>query len=140
MKLRDLSQDDWNGIGKYVAYIKDGLGLQNWAVHISGKPCEKEYEASIAPVYGRKHATLFLSRNWPTFSLHDQKHTIIHEMLHLHFFDLQSTVERLSDVLSEDTFHITWEAHTEALEYAVDHLSDVLCKQFKDPPLIYQPE
>lgn len=140
MKLRDLTQDDWENIGKYVKYIKNGLGLGNWTIYIANKPCDKEYQASIAPVYGRKVATLFLCRNWPTLDMVEQKQTLIHEMLHLLFWDMQSAVDRLAGVLDESTFHVTWETYLEALEYTVDGLADILCRQFDDPPIIYQPE
>lgn len=138
MKLRDLTPDDWDGIAQYVTYVRDGLGLHQWTIHISQHPCEKNAQASIAPVYGRRHATLFLSRRWPTTDRTEQKHTIIHEMLHLLFFDVQSVVHRVGEVISEELFYTLWDGHTEALEFAVDHLADVLLNRFDDPPVIYQ--
>ena len=140
MKLRDLTTEDWDGIRDYVSYVRDGLGLRHWTIHISQTPAEKKAQASIAPVYGRKHATLYLSRHWPTTDRTEQKHTIIHEMLHLLFFDTQAAVHRMQDVMPEDLFYVMWESHTEALEFAVDHLADILITRFEDPPVIYQQE
>lgn len=140
MKLRDLTTEDWDGIGQYVSYIRDGLGLHQWTVHVSHKPASKDAQASISPVYGRKHAILSLARGWPDVDRKEQKHTIIHEMLHLLFFDTQSTLHRMQEVISEDLFYLLWESHTEALEFAIDHLADVLTHRFDDPPVIYQQE
>lgn len=140
MKLRDLTPDDWDGIRQYVIYVRNALGLSQWTIHISHKPASKEAQASISPIYGRKHAILFLSRHWPTTDRAEQRHTIIHEMLHLLFFDMQAVLHRMQDVMDEDLFFVMWEAHAEALEFTVDHLADILSAHFDEPPIIHEQE
>ena len=136
MKLRDLTPDDWDGIAQYLAYLCRELRLTHWTIHLSQHPTKKRHAGSIAPVYGRKHATLFLSRFWPRYDAYEQKHTLIHELLHLYFFDTQSAVGRLEQTLDPCAFHLVWESHTEALEFAVDALADVLAARLDDPPAL----
>ena len=140
MRLSDLTPDDWSALGEYVAYVRDKLGLHTWSIHIEHKACNKNHQASIAPVYGRTHAVIRLSRYWPTLSASEQKHTIIHELLHLQFVGVQSAVEHLDGVISDDMVHLLEASHTESLEYAIDAIAYVLTELFKDPPPLVESE
>jgi hypothetical protein len=136
MKLSELTPDDWSNFGSYVAYVRDKLGLHTWSIHIEHRPCSKHHQASICPVYGRTHAVLRLCRTWPDVSPKEQRHTVIHELLHLHFVSLQSTVGYLEPIICEDVWHILSEAHTEKLEYAIDAIAYILTEQFDMPPVL----
>lgn len=136
MKLKHLSKEDWQNLAEYIGEIKAGLELYNWSINLQHAPCSKKHAGTISPIYGRYYATLNLSRYWPKYSAYEQKHTIIHELLHLYFFDTQSAIGRLENIAPEDVYGLIWSEHTERLEYAIDMLASTLCKQFPDPPPI----
>lgn len=136
MKLSDLTPNDWTNFGSYVSYVRDKLGLHTWSIHIEHRPCSKNHQASIAPVYGRTHAILRLCRAWPELDAKEQRHTVIHELLHLYFVPLQSTIGHLEPIVCEDVWHMLNEAHTERLEYAIDALAYILTEQFELPPRV----
>lgn len=136
MQFEDMSPSDWQGIADYMLLVRNHLGLHAWHLYIANKPCAKKYQASIAPTYGRKYATIYFSRNWPDVDVVEQKQTIVHELLHLLFIDVQSAVDRVSKLVDRKTFSVIWDNHTEALEYAIDALSELIAAQLPDPPAI----
>ena len=136
MRLDNLTPTDWDNIGAYVAELRDKLGLHVWSIYIEHKPCSKRYQASIRPVYGRTHACVRLCRTWPELSREEQRHTLIHELLHLQFVPLQSAIRHIEPIVGDDVFYILNETHTEGLEYAIDAIAFTLTGLFDLPPEI----
>jgi hypothetical protein len=110
----------------YVRQIADTLHLKDWEILISPQaPAGDETIASIQPIYGRKSALLRLSDGFLTDSATDQRHTLVHELIHCHAAPLQRLLE------SEE--HMTAGAR-QAIEYCVDGLADAIAPLLPLPP------
>jgi hypothetical protein len=110
----------------YVRALADLLHLKDWEILISPQaPAGDDAIASIQPIYGRKSALLRLSEGFLTDSGPEQRHTLVHELVHCHLAHLQRLLE------SEQ--HDTAGARL-AIEYCVDGLADAVAPLLPLPP------
>jgi hypothetical protein len=110
----------------YVRTIADALRLKDWEFDIVQQaPSGDDSIASVQPVYGRKLAILRLSEGFLNDSYVEQRHTLVHELIHCHAAPLQRLLE------SEE--HMTAGAR-QAIEYCVDGLADAIAPLLPLPP------
>lgn len=86
-------------------------------------PCDSQYQASIAPVYGRYHASLSLCWNWGTLTPEIQRETIVHELLHLRLLPVDSAFDHIKQALSKRHRAAAESAHIQSIEFAVDGIA-----------------
>lgn len=108
--------------GPYIRCIADMIGLRDWSITLSDDPPENSCTAAeIWCAYGRRHATLFLSKHFLGATAEEQRHVICHELIHAHFgADDNFLIEALNE--RDYAEHVT---HT---EYGVDGLATVIAE------------
>lgn len=136
-----IPPDYWDALGQYIHDTALYLRIGFWDITLdTTKPCKSSYGATIRPIYGRKCVNIRVNTEWAIFSRAQQKNTIIHELLHIHFFALQNVVTGTAHSMSPRTFYTLKEHHDREVEYTVDTLAAVLAEAWVDPPLLVAAE
>jgi hypothetical protein len=109
-----------------VRQLADIMHLKDWRIEVyEDAPGGADAIASCAPVGGRKLAVIRLGESFLTDSSIDQRHTLIHELLHCHLGPMQRMLEAGEPIPA---------AAMLAIEYAVDGLADVIAPLVPEPP------
>ncbi|MCE5200832.1 MAG: hypothetical protein ABFD54_05755 [Armatimonadota bacterium] len=126
-----------NPLCVYIREVADKLGLRDWELILKDEsPQDEDALAEIVPVEGRKRASIYLNKNFRDLSLGEQRHTIVHELLHCHLKSATDII-RLdlweSRVLSQSVYDVLIGGYRRQIEYAVDAIADAVACHF---PLI----
>jgi hypothetical protein len=142
MKKRDRRE-----LERYIRYVADEMGLRDWTLTVNTlkrlkranrTPDGNEWGAICAPVPGRKCATLTFTDARRDDSLDDLRQTVVHELVHCHFYGLWDTICRDTlDLIDEQQTYDTLIASVERhMEYGVDAVADAIAPRM---PLIDWP-
>lgn len=108
---------DWT---PYFRVIADRLALKDWQVTIKDEaPADCDHVASVATTEGRKVAGVWLSEEFLKRDGDYQRHTVVHELIHLH----HAYVDHLGLRHVGDKQRELIKA---GLEYMVDGLADAI--------------
>jgi len=139
MKARDISE-----LERYIRWIANEMGLRDWTFHVViAQPTAKgsddgsghEWGAMCTPIPGRKHATLTFHPERRDDELAELRQTVVHELVHCHFFGLWDTCRR--DLpLDEEAYEMWIEGVRRHMEYGVDAVADAIAPRM---PLIKWP-
>lgn len=112
---------------RYVRDIADRMRLRDWTVTLSDEhPDDKEADADARVTYGRRCLTLRLARDFAVESPEDQRHTVVHELIHAHLFPIDWTVNSIGNHLPLAALDILKGALSDDIEVGVDALADVI--------------
>jgi len=110
----------------YVRDLADRLALRDWRVVIADDaPDGSDAIASVYCCPGRKYATIRFGDVFFSDDRADQRHSIVHELVHAHLGAYVAAVERLSN--DDKTLRML-------MEYAVDGLADAIAPLVPIPP------
>ena len=120
---------------EWVDEVRPLLGLPQWRITVLTEACDSEHNAYITWMLGKDRAEMRLARGFDERPEPDQRHTLTHELMHLHV----SRWDRLMDqVLDEYTAGSTKAVLSEMLEdaneRAVDTLAAVMVKWLPEVP------
>ena len=111
---------------EYVSRIAGDMRLRDWKLFIGEDvPSGDDTTADCYPIPGRKYATIRFSESFLRDTPEDQRHTIVHELIHCHLAQIQRVIE-----VKLDNDAIV----RNQLEYAVDALADVIAPLLPLPP------
>lgn len=103
----------------YLRLLADRLHLKDWSFVLRDEaPDSADAIAAINCAEGRKYAWCYLSESFLRSSPEDQRHTLIHELLHCHMAGADHVAARMI------TEH--FQLYRLHCEYAVDGLADAL--------------
>ncbi|MFM7087984.1 MAG: hypothetical protein ACKOW9_00400 [Candidatus Paceibacterota bacterium] len=125
-------------VAEYIAKLQGILRLRDWEIIIDFEPIsigENAY-ATITPEIDQRRATLQFSELFFKQPHHALRQTLIHEILHCHFFWMESMVERMLHGVSEEVGRAASPAVTSQVEFIVDSIADAfapLCPDFELP-------
>ena len=110
----------------YVRRLADIMHLRDWRIEVSEEsPTGTDSLASCQPINGRKYAILRISESFLTDTQLEQRHTLIHELLHCQLGPLHRLLEA-NDAMPPSVLL--------ALEYVVDGLADAIAPLLPEPP------
>ena len=117
----------------YIQKAAKILRLQDWNIHLSHTPADNGENGRVQNLDGRKYATIYLASEFPEFKPEVQRHTIAHELVHLHFFSACDMVRAdLVTQLSQNTYNVFWDGFVRQLEYGVDGVADAFTALLPD--------
>src|ERR1039458_5728905 len=122
-------------LATYVRTVADMLGLKDWVIEVSDEPADEQYDAFISMRECQKHATLYIGHSYWADSPEEQRHTIVHEMLHPHLDQMQRLIERNSEVFGSVPAAILIGQHKVDLEFATDAIAAAISQHFPLPPV-----
>ena len=104
----------------YIRDIADRLRLRDWTVRVKDDgPEGRDDHASVQCVYGRKLANIRLSDEFLGDDPEEQRHTVVHELLHCHLVDGWWYAHGRLDDAGRDAF-------TRFMEKGIDGLADAI--------------
>lgn len=113
----------------YVRRLADMLAFKDWQVEIADdEPSNPDAYASVEPLAGRKVAVIRLGCRFLDLSPEGQRHTMAHELVHLHVEPFYRIGLNAVPKDVESPFHV-------AMEYAVDGIADGIAPLLPLPDL-----
>jgi hypothetical protein len=133
---RTMTKQEIGILGGYIRQLANALALRDWQFTISDKPCDEDAVASILATAGRKRAQIRLAWNFRDLDPEEQRHTIVHELLHCHFASVNDLIcidlSRVS-FLSDHEHDGIFLPFKRLMEYGIDGVADGVSDLF---PLI----
>lgn len=130
-----------NALCKYVYELQKRLRLADWNIYFVDEPSEPsefaqaKSAASMSTVYGRKVAHLRVGPDWNTFSPEVKRHTLTHELIHLHWDEADNVIFfTVRKQLAPAAWEVVEGEFNRQMERAVDGLADVLAPLMPMPP------
>jgi hypothetical protein len=126
----------------YVRDLADRMGLRDWTLRVDltepdapDRRDEQRWGASAHPLPGRKYAIITLGTSVSEADPDEQRQTIVHELVHLHFGALVDQLRNdLDDFIPPAAFGVFDASATRNLEYGVDALAVVIAEHMPLPP------
>lgn len=115
-------------IGSYLRRLADAMGLRDWLLYVSHEPpAVAAAEAMVRVVYGRKIATIWLSREFGEMPRGRIRHILVHELTHVILDPVTSVIQNTGqELLGKPAYIALWEAVRERSELATDQVADVV--------------
>ena len=113
---------------QYLRTLADQMGLRDWRIELSDEYPEKEDAAAqVNCVYGRKLAHIRLAKEWGTYSKEEQRHYLVHELVHPHIEPMFCMVENdMKGVLGNQAYEVLIWPYRRTMEFTVDGLASVI--------------
>lgn len=121
----------WDG---YLAQLQVEMGLSEWTVQIEEAPAPDDCHAQIVCVDGRRIAKLELAHSFDKLPIDQQRHTLVHELLHVIEEESAQVLFKLRTHLGDPVFNIVWDQYVLRREYMVDHLADLIAPNMPPVP------
>jgi hypothetical protein len=134
-KGEGLTDKQRKSLLRYLGGITAYLGLTEWEVRLADEPCEDpSHAATVQCVPGRKIATIQLAADWFTQSPAQQRHVLIHELIHIHTDQEFQYIEDSLPEMIGSMAYFPWEkAYRNLHEHATDALAKALAEHFPVP-------
>lgn len=137
-----LTQAEFRHFTKtYVRPLANDLGLRDWIIDVERTEQDADVDGSFQrlatcePCFGRKKARIEFYEPFWNLEPPVQKATLIHELLHCHFFPLLDIVRKdLPDQLGSSAFDLLYGGFLRQLEYAVDGIAAEIARLSKGIP------
>lgn len=132
--MDDETHTYWTG---YVRLLADALGLKDWGVTVNrDAPDNPIAAASMACVTGRKIVHICLRASvFLTSSCEEQRHYVLHELVHVHLDDVDTVMCQVEDVIDGDMYKLLKRVVDDRIEFAVDAIAAAIGPFFPLPEL-----
>lgn len=140
MKLTVEQRKFW---GEYLRATADRVGLRDWTFRLQRSLIEDEaddenkiYGAQVDFIDGRRLADVKLGEAFVTrMTPAEQRHAIVHELMHCHFSAAWRHVEHDLDVfLGKPTYIAFFDSFERNMEFGLDAVTDALERHVPLPP------
>lgn len=111
--------------GLFLRYAADKVGLRDWAFNLRWTPYEDNDEAmaAIKVVSGQKRATVWLCKDFADLPEPQQRHALVHELLHCHFEAISEACWGTSRLMGEPAHIVFRDTVQREIELAVDAIA-----------------
>lgn len=122
-------------LGEYLRATADAMELRDWNVVLSREPCDDDTFAQCRCRYGTKRIEVKVPKDFPTATtLEEQRHTLIHELVHAHTDGAWKVVEEdFAGALGREARALLMASYTREIEVGINALASALAKHL---PLI----
>jgi hypothetical protein len=126
-----MTEKQFRRIVKYLGYLRNDLGLQDWCLVLSREFCSEsgneDAAATITFVPDSQRGTIRLAKDFMAFSLRDRRRFLIHELLHCHQDPMTIVAyDILPELLGLPAWTVYESQLKSACELMVDNLSYVV--------------
>jgi hypothetical protein len=128
--MSDKQRDYWK---QYIKALASALGLLQWRIRLLDDPADDGLMASCQVVRGRRVACLKLASDWLEYDAEQQRHAIIHELLHVWIEPVLITVEAASEAMKHATFKVLYHNTDMQSEYAIDGIAAAIAPFYPLP-------
>lgn len=114
-------------LARYTTDIAKGFGLGGWTLIFPPEPPSiDETGAMVDTTYGRRVAHIRFADEFPSFPPEEQRHMVIHELLHIHFAHELQTVQDLLGSMGREAQAVAGDAYRLGHEYGIDAIADAI--------------
>jgi hypothetical protein len=114
------------------------MELRDWTFTLLDEPAPEDSYGYLVETYGRKVATIQVSKDFRNLKADKQRHTIVHELVHAHLAAPSNMVlNDLEKELNDTADRIFWAGFKRQLEYSTDSLASAIAKHL---PMIVWPK
>ena len=142
MKARDRRE-----LERYVRWVANEMGLRDWTLQVAvakkikrspKTPDGQEWGATCCPTPGRKFALITFAAERRDDDLEDLRVTVVHELVHCHFYGVWDTIRRdtLDLIDAQETYDTLIKGVERHMEYGVDAVAEAIAPRM---PLIEWP-
>lgn len=129
--LDDATQDYWQ---RYARKLANRMGLRDWRVTVSrNEPENPNHMASAQCTYGRRSIRIWLSKDFLSGSLQEQRWSMVHELCHAIMNPVTILALRNFENETKERHVLFYSLHQEAVEQAVDHFALVISERMPLP-------
>jgi hypothetical protein len=124
-----MTPRQWEQIGLYVRGIADQLGLRDWHFNlIEEEAADPDAWATILCLHGRRVADIRLCADWMEIDAEQQRHSVVHELLHCHLENVANHVNDhgLDKLIGEPAAHLLEQSFRRDVEHAVDAIATAI--------------
>lgn len=108
----------------YVGRLADALGLGEWHLVLHYDSADAGNAAEVSVVPGRRTAHISLSEDFPTFDPEEQRHVLVHELIHIHLDRIRTYArDTLPEVMGRPAWAAWHVTERDLNEYATDALA-----------------
>jgi hypothetical protein len=119
----------------WVRVAANTVGLTDWDFELVDEHLPNDVMARINIPTGRRHARIMLGEQYHLSTPHEQRATIVHELLHCHFDAVGDLATRtLPDILGLAAWSVYEEANELLTEQAVDAIAVAFAEFLPLPP------
>lgn len=146
MKPRsDFTKGEWKRLIRYVQQLRHLLELKDWYLEVmhatTGDDGDHDAEAKIHPTEGQPHARLWLSGRFLDLTPEDQRHVLVHELLHLHHRDATDIIRLVvPEALGQLGNALLWEPFRQHVELMTDRIARAIAPLLPLPTIRKQKE
>ncbi len=126
-----MTPQNWKELRAYIRHLANLLGLKDWAFDlVEGEWCDDAYDAATRDIEGKQLSRIWVSKGFRALTPEEQRHAIVHELVHAHFCRVASVLDDLhvGGILSDANFRASLEALNRHIEYGVDALAHIIAR------------
>ena len=135
-----LTNKNWNNtlrvqLEEYLKELSLLMKLTDWDIRIDwARKADNDNLAEIIATYGQKRAVLRLGRKFLRDTAGDQRHTLVHELVHCHISNIMDLVWTTHDqVLTNKQAKMLEPSFELSMETTVDGIADALAPMMPLP-------
>ena len=121
-------------IQTYVDDLRTHVALLDWKIIVEAEFGDEDVAAQIRCIYGTRHAFLSVGVSFDDHSLKQQRHVIVHELLHCHLNRVKGSVINVLNQMGREVYEVGKAQLVDEAEYAVDSIADALAPKCPMPP------
>jgi hypothetical protein len=119
---RDAEDQLIGWVAPYIRYLADHMNLADWKFRVVlGDLLDSLATVSVVP--NRQFATITVGDGFFGATEHDQRHGLVHDLVHLHLEPSRRTVDNVEPTVTQPTFQVLKGCHDDSLEGAADRLA-----------------
>ena len=119
--MTDSAHAYWSG---YIRSLADDIGLKDWTIELKRDgPANSDAGASMITICGRRIVWIRLGFGFYSGTPEDQRHYVLHELLHVHLDDVDTAIWQAKEIIGSDTFTLMEKVVKDRLEFAIDTIA-----------------
>lgn len=120
-----MPRDRFKRYGLFIRFAADKVGLRDWAFNLRWSYYDENDEAlaAVKVVEGQKRATVWLSKDFNDFPEPQQRHALIHELIHCHLNPIQELMWSTASLMGQPAHTLLREALQREIELATDAIA-----------------
>ena len=129
--MNDETHAKWQA---YARSIADNLGLKDWRIEVQrNRPDSPGAGASFSAIMGRRYARIYLGHAFLAGTPEEQRHYMVHELLHAHTDDIDTAVYQGLEHIDCDAYRLMYATTKNRIEFAVDNLAVAISHAYPLP-------
>ncbi|MEO5929748.1 MAG: hypothetical protein ABIR47_07440 [Candidatus Kapaibacterium sp.] len=134
-----MTEAEYKILDEYMRTIADRLMLRDWTIIVKRDACGENSAGDMWGLKGRKVAYIRVADDFRTTSEAEQRHTVVHELLHCHFESAWHVIEhdlKSTGALGGPLHMMCYESFKRQMEFGVDGVADALDPYM--PPIVWE--